>query len=127
MTFPGHHRFALTLQPSGLACLGPLGARCAAALAGLALMELSLVAAPALAGSVTAESVMDRSGARQEASSQVPKNATITRSKCQDIEIGLDNIRYRCTVWYTEPATQPASQPTPVVPPSSSRPAPRGS
>ena len=142
MTPPGHHRCAPKLRPSALASLGPRGARVAAALAGLALMELSLAAAPALAGSVTADSVMDRAGARQEAMSQIPKNATITRTKCQDIEVGLDNIRYRCTVWYSEPApvraspeaapaatpaSTPASQPAPGVPQSGSRSAPSGS
>jgi hypothetical protein len=125
MTCHSHQRSAPALHPSALATLGR---RCAAALAGLALIELSLAAAPALAGSVTADSVMDRSGARQEAMSQVPKNATITRTQCQDIEIGLDNIRYRCTVFYSQSAPlRSTPEAAPVVPPSGSRPTPSGS
>lgn len=83
------------------------------------LLGLSLAAGPALAGSITADSVMDKSGARQEALEQVPKGATITRTKCQEIEIGMDNIRYRCTVWYTTaPVVSPAPAPLPGATPA---------
>ncbi|MCX5967843.1 MAG: hypothetical protein NTV57_09430 [Cyanobacteria bacterium] len=88
------------------------------------LLGLSLAAGPALAGSITADSVMDKAGARQDAMEQVPKGATITRTRCQEIEIGMDNIRYRCTVWYVKPpmvAPTPAPSPAPA-PGSSSTP-----
>ncbi len=91
------------------------------------LLGLSLAAGPALAGSITADSGMDKAGARQDAMEQVPKGATITRTKCQEIEIGMDNIRYRCTVWYTKPPlVAPTPAPTPAQPPGSA-PAPGSS
>jgi hypothetical protein len=78
---------------------------------------LALLAVPARAGSVTAESVFDRQATRQQAKSQVPKGATITRTVCEDLEVGLDNTRYRCTVYYTmPPAPAPAAAPTPAAP-----------
>ena len=96
----------------------------------LMLLGLTLAAAPALAGSVTADSVMGKSGARQEAMGQVPKGATITRTQCTELEVGMDNIRYRCTVWYSEPPKNPpATVPVPnAVPvPGSAQPATPGS
>ena len=92
----------------------------------LMLLGLTLAAAPALAGSVTADSVMGKSGARQEAMGQVPKGATITRTQCTELEVGMDNIRYRCTVWYTEPPRQPpapAATPNAAPVPGSAQPA----
>jgi hypothetical protein len=44
----------------------------------------------------------------------VPKGATVTRTVCEDLEVGLDNTRYRCTVYYTTapaPAAPASSQP----------------
>ena len=84
---------------------GPIQARHGLALAPLSLVlaGLTLAATPALAGSVTADSVMDKAGARQAAMSQVPRGATITNTKCLELEVGMDNIRYRCTVWYADP------------------------
>lgn len=68
--------------------------------------SLALLAGPAHAGSVTAESIFDRQATRQQAKSQVPKGATVTRTVCEDLEVGMDNTRYRCTVFYTTaPAT----------------------
>lgn len=78
----------------------------------LALTTLLLLsAAPALAGSVTADSILDQEGARQAAMEQVPRGATVTGSRCQEIGVGgIDNPRYRCTVEYRPAgeATQPA-------------------
>ncbi len=97
--------------------------------ASLILLGLTLTAAPALAGSVTADSVMDRSGARQAAMSQVPRSAIVTKTQCMDLEVGMNNIRYRCTVWYSEPPLThaaptpgPASQPSPGPTPAPSSP-----
>ncbi len=126
-------------DPMSPFCLhGPVLARHGLALAKLSLVlaGLSLAATPALAGSITADTVMDKSGARQAAMSQVPRGATITRTRCQEIEIGLDNIRYRCTVWYTEPPLAPAmttpvpaprTSPVPTPAPNSPQPATPGS
>jgi len=83
---------------------------------------LALLAVPARAGSVTAESVFDRQATRQQAKSQVPKGATITRTVCEDIEVGMDNTHYRCTVFYTTAPASPApatTAPAPVAPATS--------
>jgi hypothetical protein len=72
---------------------------------------LLLSATPALAGSVTADSILDQEGARQAAMEQMPRGATVTGSRCQEIGVGgIDNPRYRCTVEYRPAgvATQPA-------------------
>ena len=105
---------------------GPIQANHGLALAPLALAPHSLVlagltlaATPALAGSVTADSVMDKAGARQAAMSQVPRGATITNTKCLELEVGMDNIRYRCTVWYADPPVlPPAPAPLPSAAPA---------
>jgi hypothetical protein len=85
---------------------------------------LALLAVPARAGSVTAESVFDRQATRQQARSQVPKGATITRTVCEDIEVGMDNTRYRCTVFYTTAPASPAPATTGQAPaaPATSQP-----
>ncbi|MCP9929499.1 hypothetical protein KBY82_01730 [Cyanobium sp. AMD-g] len=86
---PGFHR-------SGFRLTGAL-------LAGV----LALLAGAARAGSVTAESIFDRQATRQQARSQVPKGATVTRTVCEDLEVGMDNTRYRCTVFYTTAPVKP--------------------
>jgi hypothetical protein len=60
-----------------------------------------LLGLPAHAGSVTADSILDQEGAKQAAMEQVPRGATITGSRCQEIGVGgMDNPRYRCTIDY---------------------------
>ena len=83
---------------------------------------LALQAGPAPAGSVTAESVFNRQATRQEAKSQVPKGATVTRTVCEDLEVGMDNTRYRCTVFYTTTPASPAPATTTPAAPASSKP-----
>ena len=84
------------------------------------LLLLPLLALPADAGSITADSVNDRSAARQEAMSQIPRGATVTRTRCEDIQVGGFGLpRYRCTVWYTVAPPAPApdsSQPAAPLP-----------
>jgi hypothetical protein len=60
---------------------------------------------PALAGSSTAESVWSRENALERARQGVPEGATITGDHCQEMEVGMDNYRYRCTVEYDPAAT----------------------
>ncbi len=72
-----------------------------------------LLGAPALAGSITVDSIFDKQAALQEALSDMPRGASVTRSECQEISVGLDNSRYRCTVWYVKPTPQTGPQPTP--------------
>ena len=78
---------------------------------------LGLAAAPAQAGSVTAESIWDRSNAIQRAQSQVPAGATVTRTECTEVNVRTGNYRYICTVFYADPpaAAAPAT-PSPSAP-----------
>ncbi|MFZ0407939.1 MAG: hypothetical protein WAM11_07515 [Cyanobium sp.] len=88
-------------------------------LSSLILLGLTVAATPALAGSITADSVMSKTGARQDAIEQVPRGATITKSKCLELEVGMNNIRYRCTVWFTDPPVNPpAAAPLPSATPA---------
>jgi hypothetical protein len=88
------------------------------------LAALLLVAAtPVRAGSVTADSIIDRESARQAALEQVPRGATTTGSRCQEIGVGgMDNPRYRCTVEYRPAEKTPTLQPPAPPTPSSSTP-----
>jgi hypothetical protein len=68
-----------------------------------AFVAVLLAGLPALAGSATAESVWNRANALERARQQVPAGATITREHCQEIWVGMDNIRYRCSVEWQQP------------------------
>jgi hypothetical protein len=111
MEKPSPSAMAPRFRPSGPLLTGAL-------LAG----GLALLAVPARAGSVTAESVFDRQATRQQAKSQVPRGATITRTVCEDLEVGMDNTRYRCTVFYTTTPASPAPAMTTPAAPASSQP-----
>ncbi len=76
----------------------------------LLLALLSIATTPAHAGSVSADSVWDRANALQRAMQLVPRDATVTGSRCQDMSIGMSNFRYRCTVQFT---STPAAAPPP--------------
>lgn len=97
----------------------PLGAQVLARGRGLLLAAGVLLStqAPALAGSVTAESIWDRTNAIQRATSQIPRGATITGTSCQEVDLRGGSTRYICTVTYsTVPpvtAPQPATSPSP--------------
>ena len=69
---------------------------------------LGLAAAPAMAGSVTAESIWDRTNAIQRAQSQVPAGATVTRTDCTVVNVRTGNYRYICTVFYADPPAAPS-------------------
>ena len=78
---------------------------------------LSLVAAPARAGSVTAESIWDKTNAIQRAQSQVPAGATLTRTECTVVNVRTGNYRYICTVFYADPpAASAPTAPNPIAP-----------
>jgi hypothetical protein len=81
------------------------------ALCGLA---TALGAAPALAGSVTAESIWDKRNALQRAQSQMPAGSTVTRTECTEVNVRTGNYRYICTVFFTPAPTGTA--PTPSAP-----------
>jgi hypothetical protein len=66
----------------------------------LPLLALTLAAPAAHAGSITASSVWDQANALQRAREQMPAGATETRHRCEEVEVGINNVRYRCTVWF---------------------------
>lgn len=74
--------------------------------------------APALAGSVTAESIWDSTNAIQRATSQIPSGATVTGNSCQEVDMRGGDTRYICTVTYSSPPPAPA--PTPATAPGAS-------
>lgn len=63
-------------------------------------LVMGVQGAPALAGSVTEQSIWSKQNALERAGAQVPKGATITNSQCQTVEVGIDNERYICTITY---------------------------
>ena len=70
-------------------------------------LALSLVAVPANAGSITEESIISESAARQQAIDRVTSNAIVETTRCQEIGMPGGTFRYRCTVVYrTDPGTQ---------------------
>ena len=75
----------------------------------IAAVLLILPSLPAQGESVTADSILDQEGARQAAMEQLPRGATVTGSRCQEIGVGgMDNTRYRCTVDYQPAGTAPS-------------------
>jgi hypothetical protein len=73
--------------------------RCSRLFGALLLAALPLAAR---AGSVTAESIWDKGNALQRAQEQVPRGATVTGSRCTEVNVRTGNYRYICTVTYTE-------------------------
>ena len=65
------------------------------------ILSLYALSAPALAGSVTAESIWNENHALDLAKSKVPKGHQITDENCTVIQV-TDNDRYRCTVNYDD-------------------------
>jgi len=81
-------------------------------LTGLLLAGLLLNAATpaARADSITAESIWDKGDAIQRAQSQLPAGATVTRSRCTEVNVRTGNYRYICTLFFTTaPAAAPSS------------------
>ncbi len=78
---------------------------------------------PVRAGSVTAESIWDRSNAIQRAQSQVPAGATVSRTECTVVNVRTGNYRYICTLFYADAVPPSAPQPSPS-PTAPSAPAP---
>jgi hypothetical protein len=67
----------------------------------------------AWAGSITASSIWDRDNALQRARRQLPAGAVITRERCQEVEVGVGNIRYLCTVEFSPTPPGESSAPAP--------------
>jgi len=70
---------------------------------------LALPAAPAMAETITAQSIWSKENAIARATGQLPAGAVISNSQCQTVEVGMDNERYICTLTYDVPA--PAASP----------------
>jgi hypothetical protein len=69
---------------------------------------------PALAGTITASSIWNKANALEKARQQMPAGSTVTAEHCQEVEVGMGNFRYPCTVEYsTTPAGPADTQPTP--------------
>jgi len=76
------------------------------------LVLASVSPVPALAGSITIESVRDADHALLLAKGKVPKGFAVSRSKCSAVQV-KDNERYRCTVYYAPDMPEVAQLPTP--------------
>ena len=61
------------------------------------LLGVLLSAAPAMAGSATAQSIWNMGHALGEAKRRVPEGATITGTNCNEIQVHNDD-RWSCTV-----------------------------
>jgi len=93
-----------------------------AALTAAAALSLGLTPA-GRAGSITAESIWEKSNAIQRAQQQLPANATVTNTRCTVVNVRTGNYRYICTLEYTTTPSSPApSSPSPTN--GSSAPAP---
>jgi len=78
------------------------------------LLSMPLLAPAARAGSATASSIWKKSNALQRARQQMPAGAIVTAERCQEVEVGMGNIRYLCTVEFSTPTPgQPSAQPAP--------------
>ncbi len=70
----------------------------------LALLIGLASAPPAVAGSITEDSIIDQGSALQNAMERVPQGATVTGSRCIEVVTPGESFRYRCSVTYTEGA-----------------------
>ena len=78
---------------------------------------IGLMVAPVQAGSITAESIWDKSNAIERARSQLPAGATLTRTECTVVNVRTGNYRYICTVFFNDPPAPAApSAPSPSAP-----------
>ncbi len=79
-------------------------------------------AAPAQAGSVTSQSVWGKSNAIERAMQQVPAGATVTGTSCGEVNVGIGNYHYTCTVEFTEAPAAPAGAASPAPAPAPGQP-----
>ena len=61
------------------------------------ILAVLLTAAPAMAGSATAQSIWNMGHALGEAKARVPEGATITGTNCNEVQVHNDD-RWSCTV-----------------------------
>ena len=84
-------------------------------LAGSLVAGMAGLVPAARAGSATASSIWNKTNALARARQQLPLGAVVTGEHCQEVEVGIGNIRYLCTVEFS---------PAPAVSTPSSTPAP---
>ena len=105
--------------PPRLRCSSPgLGLGTALLPSGLLLLLLAGTG-PARAGSVTSQSVWSKADAIERATQQLPRGATVSGTSCEEVNVGIGNYRYICTVEFSEaPASSGAgSSPAPTPAP----------
>lgn len=88
------------------------------ALAGLILAGSLLAATAGLspaahAGSATASSIWNKTNALARARQQLPPGAIVTSEHCQEVEVGVGNIRYLCTVEFSVAPVSTTPAPSP--------------
>jgi hypothetical protein len=86
------------------------------------LLLLLAGAAPAQAGSVTSQSVWGKSNAIDRAMQQVPAGATVTGTSCDEVNVGIGNYHYTCTVEFTEAPANPGGAASPAPAPAPGQP-----
>jgi len=86
------------------------------------LLVLLADGAPARAGSVTSESTWGKANAIERATQQVPKGATVTGTSCNEVNVGIGNYRYICTVDYSESPVAPGADGPPAPAPAPGQP-----
>lgn len=70
-------------------------------LAGSLLAGVAGLIPAARAGSATASSIWNKTNALDRARQQLPPGAVVTAEHCQEVEVGMGNIRYLCTVEFS--------------------------
>jgi hypothetical protein len=73
----------------------------ASLLAGSLVAGMAGLVPAARAGSATASSIWNKTNALARARQQLPPGAVVTGEHCQEVEVGIGNIRYLCTVEFS--------------------------
>ncbi len=71
------------------------------------LLALAAIA-PARAGSVTSQSTWSKGNAIERATQQLPRGATVTGTSCTEVNVGIGNYRYICSVEFSPAPVDPA-------------------
>ncbi len=82
-------------------------------LTGLLLAGSAGLIPAARAGSATASSIWNKTNALSRARQQLPPGAVVTGEHCQEVEVGIGNIRYLCTVEFRPAPAGTTPAPTP--------------
>lgn len=91
----------------------PVPALAGLILTGSLLAGLAALIPAARAGSATASSIWNKTNALARARQQLPPGAVVTGEHCQEVEVGIGNIRYLCTVEFSPAPVGTSPAPTP--------------